>query len=527
MNPGGPRPTMPMANPIPRLPIKPPDTGVLNAWDAAAIIVCIVIGTTIFKSPPLIFGAAGGPWGGLLVWIAGGVLALIGALCYAELATSFPRSGGDYVYLTRAFGPLTGFLFGWTQLTIVLTCSIGAMAVVFGEYATKLYDLKALELPIELPSMILYAIAAIVVLTLLNFVGVVVGKWAQNLLSLLKIGGVIAIIVAGLGWPQSNPFDGAQWPNSTVDHWTWGSLSIILVMYAYGGWNDAAFVAAEVRDPKRNIPRALIYGVGVIMILYILVNLAYLVGLGYDDAKKFGELPPLKVLNRAFGAESAKILSVVIMVSALGAVNSLIFAGARVYAVLGNDHGLFGWMGHWKPGRRSPFLALTVQAVIALSVIIAFGTSFGHGLVDSALEAVSAASNWVVGFLPGKWEEIDVGMEKNWVAGKAFENLFGISAPFFWVFFLMTGFSLFALRDQKPANQRPFSVPLYPFLPFAFCCMCIYMIYKSVLYVQTPRAQFGLGMTPVLIVFVVIVLLGVPLYFISRSIGYHEGGDDE
>ena len=234
-------------------PPPPPERGgPLGVWDAGSIIIGIVVGTVIFKSPNVIFNGSGGPWGGLLAWGVGGVFAFIGAMCYAELATSYPRSGGDYVYLTKAFGPWAGFLFGWAQLTVILPTSIGTMAVVFGEYATKLYDLKPLVPDSGLSSEILYAFGAVGVLALLNMVGVVVGKLAQNLLTILKIAGLIAIVVAGFMVRKSNP---ADWPHETTAAWTWGPASLILVMYAFGGWNDAGFVAAEVREPSRNIPR--------------------------------------------------------------------------------------------------------------------------------------------------------------------------------------------------------------------------------------------------------------------------------
>jgi amino acid transporter len=491
-----------------RLPDEAPPEGQLGVWDAGAIIIGIVIGSTIFKTPVTIFGASGGPWGGLLVWVFGGLLAFIGALCYAELATSFPRSGGDYVYLTKAFGPWAGFLFGWAQLTIVLTCSIGAMAIIFGEYATEFYKLDQLLPQAKMPSEVLYAIGAIVILMLMNMIGVVLGKLAQNLLSLLKIAGVLALIVAGFGWSESNP---ADWPRAEVGDFTWGSLSLILVLYAYGGWNDAAFVAAEVREPRRNIPRALLYGVGVITVLYLLVNAAYLVGLGFDVATQKGvadsdrKLLPLLLLQKPFGEMGEKAMAIVVMIAALGAVNGLTFAGARVYATLGNDHSLFSWMGHWKPGRGAPILALLVQGIITLAMVVTLGTEAGHHAVDQFVGIFGAS------------------LGQDWKPGSAFDKLFAISAPIFWIFFLATGLSLFVLRERTAAEGRPFSVPLYPILPIIFCNMCVYMTYQAIMYLNAPWMQ----LIPVFLVFVGLVLLGVPLYLLSRTIGYREGADDE
>ncbi len=330
--------------------------GGLGLWDTISIIVGIVIGTTIFKIPGLIFSNASDPWSAFLVWAVGGLLALIGALCYAELATTYPRSGGDYVYLTRSFGPWAGFLFGWAQLVVVLTASIGAMAVVFGEFATGIKDLKGL-LPVNLSSELMYAVAAVVVLSLLNIIGVVLGKVAQNILTLAKVIGLVAILVAGFGWPQSNP---TEWRAMESPAFGWGALAMILVLYAYGGWNDAAFVAAEVRQRERNIPRALVLGVGLITVIYLLVNAAYMTGLGFEQARHADKLPAL-LLSQPFGEHAGMAMSVLVMVSALGAANGLIFTGSRVYATLGNDYSLFGWLGHWRPGRGAPILALLVQ----------------------------------------------------------------------------------------------------------------------------------------------------------------------
>ena len=230
----------------------PEQRTVLGLWDAISIIVGIVIGASLFKIPWLIFANTSDPWTGLGVWAVGGVLALVGALCYAELATTYPRSGGDYVYLTYAYGPWCGFLFGWAQLAVVLTASIGAMAYVFADFAKNLAPLT-FATDLGLSSELIYASLAVVVLSVLNIAGVQLGKAAQNILTIAKVVGVIAIVVAGFGWAESSP---GEWQAAETGV-GWQALAIILVLYAYGGWNDAAFVAAEVRDPKRNIPRAL------------------------------------------------------------------------------------------------------------------------------------------------------------------------------------------------------------------------------------------------------------------------------
>jgi len=479
--------------------------GQLGLWDAISIIVGIVIGTTIFKVPWLIFGSCSDPWAGLLVWVLGGILALVGALCYAELATAYPRSGGDYYYQTRAFGPWLGFLFGWAQLMVVFTASIGAMAFVFGEFASQLksvedfLDLAALNerLSIGLTSEFVYASAAVLVLTLVNIVGVVLGKTTQNILTAAKILSLVAILVAGFGWAESSP---GEWKFADKNI-GWGALAMILVLYAYGGWNDAAFVAAEVRDPRRNIPRALIIGVALIIVVYLLINTAYLIGLGYQNLSDFKlntarETPPVpaRLLEKAFPGWGGTGMSILVMISALGAVNGLSFTGARIYATLGRDYTLFGWLGHWKPGKRAPVLALLVQAAITLGMIFALGTDKGHELINQVLE------------------KIGIQPESHWQSRKGFETLVDHTAPVFWVFFMITGFSLFLLREKDPELTRPFAVPFYPWLPMIFCNTCGFMIYQSTTYVGW-RSLFAFGL----------VLLGIPIFFLAKLLGGYKG----
>ena len=501
-------------------PDSPERGGSLGVWDAASIIVGIVVGTAIFKTPNIIFNGCGGPWGGLLAWLVGGIFAFIGAMCYAELATSYPRSGGDYVYLTKAFGPWAGFLFGWAQLSVILPINIAVMAVVFGEYATVLFDLKPL-LPEDsgLRSDVVYAFAVILVLAALNMIGVVVGKVAQNGLTVLKIAGLIAIVVAGFTAAKSTPQD---WPRAAASDWTWGASSIILVMYAFGGWNDAAFVAAEVREPSRNIPRALFFGLGLITILYLLVNVAYLCGIDFATASKFESSLPLIVLESAFGENGARAMALVVMISALGALNGLTFAGSRVYATLGNDHKLFTWLGHWRPNRGAPLLALLVQGLISVLLVAAFGTAKGHEIIDQIVGQIVQFANQAdttIG-LDAYVGEIKLTFSPS-PAG-AFDQLFAVSAPIFWVFFLCTGLSLFVLREKKSATERPFSVPLYPILPMLFCWGCCYGFWSAVKYMHYDR-----NLTPACLLLAAIVLLGLPIYGLSRLVGYREGAVDQ
>lgn len=434
----------------------------LGFWDAFNIIVGIVVGTAIFKSPTVVFQNVAGPWEAALVWLSGGALSLIGAFCYAELATTYPRLGGDYEYLGRAFGSWMGFLFGWAQLTVVLTASIGAMAYAFADYGARLWDLS--------PGVTVWlASAAVLALSLVNMVGVGVGKFAQNVLSITKIVGLAAVAGAGFLFGGESSLE----PTAPVMGPGLG-LAMVFVLYAYGGWNDTAFVAAEVRDGGRNIPRALILGIAAITAIYLIVNAAYLWVLGFEGARATGT-PAAAVLERAIGPWGGKAISVLVMISALGAINGMILTGSRVYVSLGADHRVLGWLGDWNAQRNAPVRALAVQAAIAVLLVFVVGSVTGRDMIDGLLAAIALR--------PIPWEQFFGG----------FETLVAGSAPVFWAFFLSTGISLFVLRVREK-RARPFSVPWFPITPLVFCATCAYMLYSSLAY---AGALALLGVVPV------------------------------
>jgi amino acid transporter len=503
----------------------------LGLWDAVSIIIGIVVGTGIYETPPLVLKNVSGPWEGLGVWALGGVLSLVGALCYAELATTYPRSGGDYVYLSRAYGPWMGFLFGWAQLAVILTGSIGMLAYVFADYATRLWDWGP-------ASGCVYAALAVTTLAVLNALGIVFGKGAQNVLTAAKVLGLGGILAAGLFRPE--PLAPSTAPAAVgMDSL---AFAMVLVFLTYGGWNDAAYVAAEVRDGRRNIPRALILGVAGITLLYLLVNAAYLWALGFDGARQSNAVAA-DVLGRVLGPSGERAMCLLVMVSALGAVNGLIFAGSRVYSTLGADHSIFAWLGR---GRRrgAPLGAIVTQALLSLAMIVVLGTAAGRAGVDALFARVGLE-----------------GMP--WQGRSGFETLLRCTAPVFWLFFLLTGISLFVLRfldrgrdkDNPPPTAtlpqrdpeggrrltapgpetvtgshtalspdvpraqpspalaadvrarglgRPFTVPLYPVLPLIFCATCAYMLYGGIQYAGKLGLIGGL-----------LLLAGLPLYWIS------------
>jgi amino acid transporter len=453
----------------------------LGLWDVVSIIVGIVVGTGIYETPPLVLQQVAGPAQAIALWAVCGLLALVGALCYAELATAYPRTGGDYVYLGRAFGPWVGFLFGWAQLAVILTGSIGMMAYVFADYAV---DLGAV--PVQ--QGFLAALAAVGGLTLLNLLGINFSKWAQNLLASTKVLGLAGILVAGFFWPARSA-DTAMVAKQAEGG---GSLAfaLVLVFLTYGGWNDAAFVAAEMRDGRRNIPRALLLGTGLVTLLYVLVNAAYLWSLGFDGARSSKAIAAA-VLEQPLGLRGRQAMCLLVMISALGAVNGLIFAGARVYSTLGTDHALFAWLGRRVGRRGTPTGAMLAQAAISLAMIAVVGTQGGRDLVVKLLQRVGIGS-------------------LTWEGHGGFETLLKCTAPVFWLFFLLTGLSLFVLRERDGASSRPFVVPFYPYLPLVFCATCAYMLHSAIGY----AGSFGLVGGGLL-------LVGLPLYEVSRRMDTH------
>ena len=401
----------------------------LSVFDSVCIIVGIIIGAGIYETAPLVAASMGNSTGTLLIWLVGGLIALAGALNYSELATAYPASGGDYVYLTRAFGRRTGFLFGWTQLAVIRPGDIALMAFVFGRYASTLYPFAS--------SKIIYAAAGIVILSIINILGVRQSKWTQNLLTVIKVVGLLAIIAAGLLAPHHAPAE--QLTTEAGDKAI--PLALILVLYTFGGWNEMAYVAAEVKHPHRNISRALILGTVVVTVLYLLANGAFLNTLGY----------PRMISSEAVAADSlavtlpdiaSRLISILICISALGAVNGLIFTGARISYALGTEHALFKSLGRWHGRLGTPISALLLQGIIGLMIIL--------------------------------------------FAGSFLDTIF-YTAPVVWLFFLATCISVWQLRKKEPQTPRPFKIPLFPLPTLVFGAACVFMLYSSISYAITQK----------------------------------------
>ncbi len=397
----------------------------LSLFDSTCIIVGIIIGAGIYETVPTIVGSMGSSVGTLGIWLIGGLLALAGALCYAELATTYPREGGDYVYLSRAYGRWAGYFFGWSQLVIIRPGDIALMAFVFARYARTLYA------PFG-GSQIAYAAAAVVVLTAINVLGVKGGKWTQNVLTVIKALGLLAVIVVGL-IVSGQPPEPAEQPGLTLGGL---KLALILVMFTFGGWNEMAYVAAEVKHPQRNIVRSLVTGTAAVIVLYMLVNGAFLHALGYEKATT-SQAVAVDTISAMSPNIAGRAISILICISALGAVNGLIFTGARISYAMGSEHSAFRYLGRWDRRFSTPVWALTAQGCLSLMIVLIAGS-----FIDTIL----------------------------------------YSAPIVWVFFLATGLSVFVLRRKDPQVSRAYRVNGYPITTIIFCACCVFMFYSSVTY---------------------------------------------
>jgi basic amino acid/polyamine antiporter, APA family len=425
----------------------------LSLFDSTCLIVGIIIGAGIYEVVPDVAKGTSYWWAFLGIWAVGGLISLCGALGYAELATTYPKEGGDYVYLSRAYGRWAGFLFGWLQLAVVRPGDIAAMAFIFARYAQTIYDPFPHAL-VHYWSRLIYAVAAVAILTGINIIGVPQGKWTQNLLTIAKAVGLLAIVAVALVGPGSPP-------SSAIPESRPLSLALIFVLFTFGGWNEMAYVAAEVKNPARNIVRALVLGTAAVTLLYLLVSGAFLYTLGLAGVAN-SKAVAADTVSTLFPKHGAAFISALICISALGATNGLIFAGARISYAVGADHRIFRALGRWNPKTGTPVRALLLQGLIAVGLILLLG-SFVNALLYTAAAVYS--------------------------------------------FYLATNLAVMVLRFREPDVERPYRVTAYPLPTIVFCAICVFLIQSAVSYQpEVARVAF------------LIFLLGFPLYWLSSRL---------
>ena len=411
----------------------------LSPLGAVAIIVGIVIGAGIFKTPSIVADVTGDVGWALTLWVGGALISLAGALCYAELATLYPHAGGDYHFLTKAYGKNVSFLYGWAKAMVINTGSIALLAFVFGDYMTKV-------IPLGSYSVIYWAVVIVVALTIVNLIGIQASAHIQTALTVLEVAGLIAIIIAGFGLfttplpPVINPPLFSSAPQLGML-----GLGMVFVLLTFGGWNESAYISAELKGTPQTIVRVIVLSILIISIIYLLVNMALINGLGLNQLAN-SKAASADLLGLAFGPLGEKLLGLFVAIAALTSINATMIVGARTNFAMGEDwHGLRK-MADWEPARGSPNFAYLVQGFISLALV-------GFGALQS----------------------------------DGFEAMVEFTAPVFWSFLFLVGISLFILR-AKDHQTRIFSVPLYPITPLIFCIACAYLAYSSFSYAHSKGA---------------------------------------
>jgi APA family basic amino acid/polyamine antiporter len=402
----------------------------IGLFSGVMMVMGGIIGSGIFRSPQVVAQRVGTPGLTLGVWLLGGVIAMIGALIYAELGGRSPRAGGQYVYIRDAFGPLPAFLYAWALLLIIATGAIAAVGVTFADYAFALFGVE------EGPSVAL-ASAAIIVLSAINYVGVRPGAITQNIFTVLKLAALGALIVAGLAAlagfipvPAADPAATAPPGNVVLAI----GAALVPVLFSLGGWQQTNFIAEEIIAPERNLPRALIIGVAGVVAVYLLANYTYLITLGAAGLAA-SDAPASDAMTRLVGSDGRTLITAGIMVSTFGFLNLVILVTPRVIQAMAADGLFIPRLGRLHPRYRTPTAAIVLQGVWALVLV-------QSGRYGALLDYVVFAD---------------------------------------WIFFGLTAAALFVYRRRDiEGAHRGFRMPGFPLLPLLFIAAALYVVAGSI-----------------------------------------------
>ena len=434
----------------------------LGLFDSSMMVIGIVIGSGIFMTTGLMAEAIPSASLILLAWVLGGLQMLAGALTYAELGAAMPKAGGQYVFLREAYGQLPGFLFGWIAFVAYISGTNAAIAVAVAEHVGSFYpSLSTQNIIIGVGSFSIsggqiFALALIMILSIINYLGIVFGKWVQNIFTVLKIGSILLFALAGLFISTGNHIDMSLNPtNMNIGSILTGmGIALVAVNWTVGGWEYITFAAGEIKNPKKNLPRALIIGTIVILVLYFLVNIAYLKVLPMDSL--MGEIKVGEMTARSlYGTGIGGVFALVIIVSMFGALNGNILVGSRVYYAMARDHLFFSKAAKVHPKFHTPGNAIIIQSFWA-AVLTLTGT---------------------------------------------FEELITLVVFVNFMLWIASASTVFVLRKKQPDLERPYKVWGYPYVPAFF------IIFSSAIMVNTffespEQSLMGLGLT----------LLGIPAY---------------
>ncbi|QOJ14474.1 MAG: amino acid permease [Planctomycetia bacterium] len=406
----------------------------IGFWGGSAIMVGVIIGSGIFKSPTDLARQLDSPWTALLFWLMGGLISLCGALTYAELATMFPRSGGVYVFLREGFGRVTAFTFGWTYMILIKPFAAGGIAIVFAEYMNQLtgsdWDPRFTTCTV------------LIVLTAVNSVHVQVGTGAALLMTSLKVAALLAIIVLAVVGGQGASANFAP-VASGMPLYLAIAPAMAAVLWTYDGWSDVGAVAGEVREPQRRLPRIYICGTLLVTALYLAVNAACMSVLPVEEMRQEERIAS-RVMELLVGPAAATAVTLIVLVSTLGSTHSSIITGARVTFAQARDGLLFRFLGRISPRFGTPIVSLWVQATLSCIAVCALGKF-------SAL-----------------------------IEGFVFVM---------WIFYGMAAVSVIILRRTRPDAARPFHCPGYPWIPLAFASCAAAMTVLSIL--ADPRTNLA------------------------------------
>jgi APA family basic amino acid/polyamine antiporter len=429
----------------------------LSLFDTINLVVGAIIGSGIFLVPAEIARAVHTPGWMLGVWVIGGVLTLLGALSLAELGAAIPEAGGIYTFIMRAFGRLPGFLCGWMLFTVATSGSIATLGAAFPIYLGAFLPLTPVTAKIV-------GLCAILLLTWINAIGVKNGARVGNVLTALKVGGLVAMVLAIFLLPGPHPDPAVTTappalPSGPIPLAAIG-VALVAVLWAYEGWHDVSFAAGEIHDPQKNFPRGLIGGVGIVIALYLLANVAYLKVLSPAEIAASDRVA-LTAMTRVTGAWGGKLLTAAILCSILGAMNALILAGPRAYYQMAKDGLFIDRVSRVHPKWRTPVEALLLQGLW---------------------------SGFLVLFIGG------------------FSQLFTYVIFGGWIFYALAVLSVIALRRREPALYRPFRVPGYPVVPLLFVATALAIVVNTL--IATPR-ESGIGLA--------FIALGIPVYWLQRA----------
>jgi APA family basic amino acid/polyamine antiporter len=440
-------------------PDRPELKQALGLFDATMINVGTMVASAIFIVPASIALAMQASVPSLLIWVAAGVVSMAGALCVAELGAAMPGAGGQYVYLTRAFHPAVGFLYGWSAFAVINTASIAAVAVGFATYL-------GFFLPLGGAGVKLAAVLSIVALTLINCLGVKAGAWLQNVLTILKMGALLALPVLALVLGKGSTANLAPlWSTGEGSLLLAAGPAMLAALWAYDGWIESTYVGSEIRDPGRNLPRSIVLATGIVIVLYLLANVAYLSVLSPARVAA-SSMVGSDAAQAIIGPAGAAFIAAAIIVATLGANNGIVFTSARIPYAMAREGLFFRWAGRLDPRFQSPNLVLLVQGIVAVALTMT------GSYVQLATYVV------FVSFL-----------------------FYGLSAA-----------AVLVLRRTEPDLARPYRTWGYPVTPVLFIGFALYLVADTIL--QTPReSAFGAGL----------VLLGLPAYWYWRRQGAEAG----